>query len=448
MSEHYDVVVIGSGPAGRAAALPLIKAGKSVAIVEDYGFGGTCPLRGCEPKKFLVDAAFALARVKDMTGLGLTGEVKIDWAERMRLNRAQLEPASDRIESWLNMQGLDTYFGPARFTGPRSVEVDGETLEGDYVVIATGAKPRPLKFAGCEHVALSEDFLKMASLPESIIFVGGGFISFELGQLAARAGVKVTILEMFAKPLAPFDPDLVDMLLSATRELGIEVRTETPVNAVEKSGNGFIVKAGEGGRETFQAAMVFHGAGRVPALRRLDPDKAGVKISSRGTTVNEYMQSVSNPAVYAAGDAADTPYPLTPTATMEGEAVAHNILHGNDRTVSHDGVPSAVYTYPVLAGVGLLEEQAQKQGLKFKKVFKDASEWSEHQRIGLKHAGFKILIDEAEDRFLGAHMLGERAEEIVNIFGLAMQQGISVSRIKQTLWSYPSFIYNIRYVLP
>ena len=238
---------------------------------------------------------------------------------------------SQRVETWLDHEGVATYFGKARFVGPESVQVDDEVLEGQKVVICTGAMPRPLNTPGHEHVATSDDFISMMSMPGEILFMGGGFISFELGHLAARAGARVTILEVMDRPLAPFDQDLVKLLMTASEELGLEIMVNCPVTAVEKIGDRYRVKAGTNGEKTFEADMVVHGAGRVPALAGLELDRAGVEATPRGVTVNEYMQSVSNPKVYAAGDCAAAGLALTPVASMEAVVAAHNIVHGNSK---------------------------------------------------------------------------------------------------------------------
>ncbi|MFH1135302.1 MAG: NAD(P)/FAD-dependent oxidoreductase [Pseudomonadota bacterium] len=446
MARKYDVVVIGSGPAGRQAGVDLKKAGLSAAMIESYGFGGTCPLRGCEPKKVLVDAAFTAARAADMRGQGIEGTLGLNWPELMKFNRSMVDPVPEQVESRLNMQGVDTYFGQARFAGPNLIEVDGEELEGKFVVIAVGAEPLPLDFPGRELVSSSDVFLELKEAPRRVVFIGGGFISFEFAHVAARAGAEAVILHRSGRALKAFDSDLADLQVRAMRDLGVDVRLNAPLAAVTEKGGALTVRAGREGELTFETDLVVHGAGRVPALKGLNLDKAGVAYTSRGVTVNEYMQSVSNPWVYAAGDAADFPPPLTPAATVEAAAAAHNILFGNRKKVDHSSVPSVVFTYPPLARVGLLEEEAIKKGLKFKKIFRDTSDLTEHRRIGLKHGGFKLLLDEDGDRVLGAHILGEKAEEVINVFALALRHGLSATQLKEMVWAYPSFIYNTRYM--
>lgn len=445
--DRYDAVILGAGPAGRKAADVLVGAGRSVAMVEDYGFGGTCPLRGCEPKKLLVDAANAAAKVRDMMDQGLDGRVRIDWPSLMRFNRSFVDPLSDRVETSLNLKGVDTFFGRAAFVGANAVEVDGEVLEADHVLVATGAKPRPLDFPGREHVRSSDDFLALDAMPRRVLFVGGGFVSFELGHLAAQAGAQVTILEVMPRPLGAFDPDLVDLLVQRLRRAGLDVRVNCPVAAVETTGRGYKVWAGPNGRIPFEADLVVHGAGRVPDVDELYLEKAGVAYSKQGVQVDEFMRT-NVPHIYAAGDAAATTHPLTPVADREGDVAARNILQPESTKADHRAIPSAVYTYPPLAEVGLSEAQAENTGLAYKKIFQDTSDWTEYQRIGLDAGGFKILVDPQKDEILGAHVLGHRAEEVINVFALAIRHHLTISQLKETLWAYPSFIYQLKHMLP
>ncbi|CAN5508999.1 hypothetical protein BH18THE2_BH18THE2_27290 [soil metagenome] len=196
--------------------------------------------------------------------------------------------------------------------------------------------------------------------------------------------------------------------------------------------------------------MVVHGAGRVPDIEDLQLDVAGVEAADRkkGIKVNEYLQSTSNPSVYAVGDAAASGgMPLTPVATYEGEIVATNLLEGNHVTHNYMGIPSVVFTIPPLASVGLHEEAAKSKGLKFKTNYGDTSKWYSSKRIGESHAGFKILVEESTNRILGAHLLGQNSEEVINIFALAIRLGIGSKDLKSMMFSYPTNSSDIRYML-
>jgi len=325
-------------------------------------------------------------------------------------------------------------------------------------MIAAGAQPMKLNIPGEENIVKSDQFLELNELPSKIVFVGGGYISFEFAHVAARAGANVTILHQGARPLNNFDPYLVDMLVQRTSELGIEVHLQTKVEAIESSKannnhNGrFIVHSSDianGKKYGIGADLVVHGAGRVPEIDDLDLVTAGVdRENEKGVRVNEYLQSVSNPAVYAAGDAAASGgLPLTPVASYEGEIVANNLLEGNHVKPNYKGVPSVVFTIPPLASVGLQEEAARKQGLQFKTNKADTSSWYSSRRLGEKYSGYKVLIEEDTERILGAHILGQHAEEVINIFAVAIRLGIKAGDIKQTIFAYPTNSSDISYML-
>lgn len=446
MAQHYDVLVIGSGSAGYTVAAKCQEAGRRVGILESRELGGTCPNRGCNPKKVLTGAAQIIARARHMEGKGLTGESALAWDELASFAQSIIEPMPGIVERRLKDKGVSLHRGRARFVGDNRLRVGDAELTADQIFIGTGAIPRPLQMPGREHVINSEEFLKRRSLPQSLVFIGGGYISFEFAHAAARAGAKPIILQR-SRPLKNFDPDLVDLLVEASAAIGIEVHSNTPVLAVEKSDDGFVLRAGENGEREFRTDLVIHGAGRVADVLDLDLDKAGVEASSKGIAVNEYLQSVSNPAVYAGGDAAATGYPLTPTAYLEGRVAARNMLNGNQEAIDHTGIPSVVFTYPPLAAVGWLESEAREQGLTVDVKFENTAKWFSAKSIGLEHAGFKLLTDNESGKILGAHILGNHAEEVINIIGLAMRLDLTTGDLKQAVWAYPTSVSDIAYLL-
>ena len=239
----------------------------------------------------------------------------------------------------------------------------------------------------------------------------------------------------------PFlDPDLVDQLVERTRELGIDLRLETEAIGIEKSSAELIIRATNCGETvSFQTDMVVHAAGRVPEINDLNLDIAGVESDERGVRVNQFLQSVSNPAVYAAGDAAASGGPpLSPVASYEGRLVAANLLKGNHQTANYLGVPSVVFTTPPLAAVGLSERAAHEQNLKFRVKMERTSNLYLSRRIAETHSGYKVLVEEGTDRILGAHILGSGAAEVINLFAVAIRSGMHATELKHTLFAYPT----------
>ncbi len=448
MAKRYQLVVIGTGTAAMVAAMRVRAAGWSVAVIDFRPYGGTCALRGCDPKKILVGGATAVDHAWRMRGKGVGGDTHLDWPDLMAFKRAFTDPVPEKHEQRYAEQGIDTYHGRARFTGRQTLEVAGEPLEAEHILIASGAEPMKLGIAGEEYLITHEEFLESTTLPRRIVLVGGGFIAFEFAHTARRAGAEVTVLEQASRVLRPFDPDLVGWLVEKSRVLGINVRTDTAVETVEKEGGGFTVHASaNGSQETFPADLVVHGAGRAPALDALELDAAGVAHEKGRLKLNEFLQSVTNPAVYAAGDAAQVGPPLTPVSSHDGKVVAANLLNGNHQKPDYAGVPSVVFTIPPLAAVGLSEAEARQRGITLRMQSKKASDWFTARQAAEPTYGFKVLIDEETDRVLGAHLLGPNADEVINIFALAIRHDLTAEQLKTAMFAYPTGASDIGYML-
>ncbi|HMJ21970.1 MAG TPA: FAD-dependent oxidoreductase, partial [Terriglobales bacterium] len=244
MDRKFDVIAIGTGSAASAVASRCREAGWQVAIVDSRPFGGTCALRGCDPKKVLVGAAEAFDWTRRMKGKGIqAAKFQMDWPELMRFKRSFTEPVPKRREDGFEKVGIAAFHGRARFAGPTTLQVGKEILEGRYVVIAAGEVPVDLEIPGAEHLTTSDQFLELNELPRRILFIGGGYIAFEFAHLAACVGSQVTVLHRGPRPLALFDPDLVDQLVERTRGLGIDVRLGTEAIGIEKSSSQLIVRA-------------------------------------------------------------------------------------------------------------------------------------------------------------------------------------------------------------
>jgi glutathione reductase (NADPH) len=444
--EKFDVVVLGSGVAGGHIASRCVKAGLRVAMVESAGFGGTCPLHGCEPKKVLADACETVERFNNAQGMGPTGVGRLDWAELMAFKRTFTDGLPARIRKHYDGLGIRTFAQAGRFAGP-SLVVSGEShLEASHICIATGSTPRKLGIPGSEYLSSSNDFLAMATLPERIVFIGGGFIAFELAHIAAAAGADVTVVHRSERFLKKFDADLVERLAGHLEAMGVKLYRDCPPHSIIRGDYCLVFRAGTDGTLSMEADAVFNTAGRIPALAELDLAAGNVRTENGGVAVNSFLQSISNPAVFAAGDVIASTMPLTPVASVEAEVVVQNILDGPKHAIDMGVTPYALFTYPPLAAVGLLEEEARNKGLRFDVIHGDSAEWSEYKRIGQQCAGFKLLVEKDSRRLLGAHVLGDRAEETVNLFALAMRAGIDVDQLRSMLWAYPSFGYAVKYM--
>lgn len=445
MTQEFDLIVIGAGTGGNGVARAAAAAGWKVASVDSLPYGGTCALRGCDPKKMLIAVTEGVDWAHNLKGKGLNAQVAVNWPDMIAFKRTFTDVMPPRIEAGLEKAGITALHGTARFTGRDTVEINGETFRAKQFHIATGARPMSLDIPGEDHLITSTYFLELPELPERIVFVGGGFIAMEFSHISKRAGAKeVTVIEMMDRPLGNFDPDLVAMLVEATADLGIDLQTKAKVLEIHKSEAAFEVKyETPNGTRTVACDLVVHATGRVPNIDDLNLDAAGVEYSRRGIKVSPYMRT-TNPDIFAAGDCADSGPNLTPVSANEGRIVGKNLLAGKDeRAVSYPPIPSVVFTLPQVATVGLSETAARDKGLEFETKFKKTGGWYSSMRVGAKRSGFKVLVEKGSGKILGAHLIGPGAEEQINLIAMAMGAGIPANKIKGMIFAYPSYASDL-----
>jgi glutathione reductase (NADPH) len=446
--KNFDVIVIGTGTAGLTAANKCNAEGKSVAIIDHKPFGGTCALRGCDPKKILVGFAEAVDQVNRLQENGVIGEVKINWQQMIKFKNEFTSPIPAKREDSLTANGISTFHGPASFSDTHTIKIGNETIKGKNIIIATGAGPMKLPFEGNDLLIDNEQFLNLPSLPRKILFVGGGYISMEFAHIAAISGAEVIVINDKKQVLDNFDHFLVGLIEERTKTLGITLINEATVEGVIKENGGYKVKYRdkENLKEYF-VDLVVHGAGRTPNVMDLNLEAANVLHDKRGIIVNSYMQSISNPSVYAAGDVAKGGLPLTPVASFEAHIVASNIVNGNSKEISYPPIPSVAFTIPHLASVGLTEEEANKREIRYKVNYSRTSDWFSSRRLNEKYEGHKILLSEDGKFILGAHLLGHRADEVINLFTIAIHKKMATPEIKKMILAYPTSSSDISYML-
>jgi glutathione reductase (NADPH) len=445
---ELDLLIFGSGPAASRVAEKCSEAGWRIGIVDPRPFGGTCALRGCNPKKVLVRAAELYDWISRAEHTGVrVEEATIDWAELIRFKRTFTDSVTGGKEKSFREAGIAMFHGHPRFISPDRVVVDDQEITSRKFVIATGAVPATLDIPGEELMTTSDELLELEQLPRRVLFVGGGYVAFEFAHVAVRAGAEVTIAEAAERPLARFEPELVDCLVDRSRELGIDVQTSAKVQSIERGDSGelLVTLAVDDRERTVRADLVVHGAGRVPNTYGLDLEAGDIHFGPGGITVNEFQQSVSNPQVYAAGDVANTEAPpLSPVANHEARLLAENLLDGNQHRSDCGPVATVVFTVPALASVGMGEDQAKQRELDYTVKAGDRSNRNAMKKVGATHARYKVLVENGTDVILGAHLLGPDAAETINLFALAIKHGITASGIKSTLLAFPTFAHEVR----
>ena len=450
--DKYDVVIVGSGTGGQTAAFDLNEKGLKVAVVEKSDRpGGTCALAGCQPKKWFYEAAEAIAKSRHLVGRGIAAAPEGNWSQVLRQKRQFTSRIPGGTIENLQNAGIDFVAGTATFLDNKTLSVNGKKIQAKFFVLATGAKPMQLPIEGIEHVITSDDFLELNELPPSMIFIGGGFISFEFAHFAARLGAsrqQSVILEVSDRPLGAFDAEMVELLVAASRDEGIEVICSVDIEAIEKHANEFSVRTVQG--DSFKADLVVHGAGRVPDLDTLGLDAAGIEYSKHGILVDHSLRT-SNRRIFAVGDCAAT-IQLARVADQEAHVAAANILaeldNGSRAIMDYRAVPAILFAYPQLAMVGQTEAALTQDQQSYQKSFAKNLGWPTYKRVGLKHAAYKVLVD-AKNQILGAHILSDHASGLINTIKQAMLNGTTVNELyQQTLVSpYPTRESDLSYML-
>jgi len=444
MPEKFDIVIIGGGNAGFGVSQIAHPAGKSIAFIESDEFGGTCPNRGCTPKKVLVAAAHAMHEIEIAGTHGITvGEAKMDWNALIDRKNSMIEFIPGAMQDLAKSRGK-VFTGKARFVGPNTVEVNGQQLQADNIVIATGSITRPLSIPGSEYLITSDDVLSERDLPEDVVFIGGGVIAMEFSHVYARAGAKVSILEMAPQLLPRLDSDAVAAIQAESERIGIDVKTAVQVESIESVGDRyrvFFVHNGE--RQSIEAARVVNGTGRIANVSELELDAANIKYDGIRIEVDEHLRSVSNPSVWVAGDALVHSAQLSPLATYEGRTVGQNIVEGATRTPDYSVIPSAVYTVPALSTVGITEAEAKAGDVEYDVVTSDMRDWFSARFYAETAAWAKVIVEKRSREILGAHLVGHHGEELIHLFAMAMRHGISADEMSGDIYAFPTFTADI-----
>jgi glutathione reductase (NADPH) len=446
--EQFDVVILGGGNAGIGVTGPVRRAGLSVAMIEARDLGGTCPNRGCTPKKILVAAGHALHEI-ERAGIHkiAVGMPKLDWAALIDREKEMIKDIPDNLARVMERRQVKVIRGEAAFAGPDTIRVGDSMLKARYIVIATGSKPRPLPFPGAEHMITSDEMLSERELPASVLFIGGGVISLEFGHVYARAGAGVTILEALPQLLPAMDTEAVAHLAAESERIGIRVKTAVTVKRIEPANRRLrVIFMHEGVEHAAEADRIVNGAGRIANVDTLDLASGNVDQANGRVSVDRYLRSTSNPLVHVCGDALPISPQLSPLATYEGEIVGRNIVEGPKHCPDYEGMATSVYTVPALAAVGLTEAAARGKGFDVEVHANDMLGWFSAKTYAETVAWSKIIVDNATDRILGAHFVGHEGQELINVFGLAIKFGITARQLRDNVCAYPTFSADIKHM--
>ncbi|MGE5503222.1 MAG: glutathione-disulfide reductase [Actinomycetota bacterium] len=435
MSE-FDLVVLGAGSGGVRAARLAAQAGARVAVVEEGRVGGTCVLRGCVPKKLLVIGAHFAEDIADARGFGWDfGSLSFDWARLVAAKNAELARLEGVYTRMLRDAGVTLIEGRGRLLDNRTVAVGERRMTAATILIATGGRPHLPVVPGIEHAITSNEALDLMQLPERVTIVGGGYIAVEFAGIFNALGAKVTQVVRADTVLRGFDQDLRIALAEEMIRKGIELRAETQVHSIERLGRSYSLRLS--GEETLDADLVLYATGRVPNTDGLGLEAAGVAVDARGAVVVDDYSRTTADGVWAVGDVTNR-INLTPVALAEAVAFVETAIHGRVTAADRDDVPSAVFSLPPVATVGLSEVKA-RQRYGCIDVYQTRFRPLRNTLAGREERTvMKMVVERASQRVLGVHMVGPDAPEIVQGFAVAVKCGATKAQVDATIGIHPT----------
>jgi len=442
MAFDFDLFVIGAGSGGIATARRAAEYGAKVGIAEFDRLGGTCVNRGCVPKKLLVYASRFTDHFHEATGYGWpTQEVVCDWPRLIQDVNHEVDRLNGIYQKMLDNSQVQVIQGFAQFLDPHTVKVGEKVVTADRLLIAVGGHPVKPDIPGIEHFIVSDDLFHLPSLPQQLVILGGGYIGVEFAGVMHRLGVKVTQIIRRDKILWGFDEDIRQEIQDAMIRDGIEILPLTHPLNIEKTADGLSLQLEREGKvETvdFPGAIGLAATGRQAKLEQLGLELAGVKVDKNAIVVDE-LSRTSQPHIYAVGDCTNR-INLTPVAINEGRAFADTEFGGRPRLMSHENVPSAIFSTPEAATVGLTETQAIAQyGAEAIKTYKTKFRPMYYTLPNLANKTLmKLVIHQPTDRVLGAHMVGDYAAEIIQGVAIAVKMGAKKADFDATVGIHPT----------
>ncbi|GAB5481478.1 MAG: glutathione-disulfide reductase [Parasphingorhabdus sp.] len=439
MSEYdYDLFVIGAGSGGTRAARVSASYGAKVAVAEEYRVGGTCVIRGCVPKKMLVYGSHFSEDLEDGKNFGWTWEnAKFDWTKLRDHILADVDRLNSAYTQTLNNHDVEIILERAEIVGPHEVKLaSGKTVTAKYILVAVGAWPDVAEFPGSEHMLTSNEMFHLEKLPETVIISGGGYIANEFAGIFNGLGSEVFVVNRSDVILRGYDESLRDRLLQIAMTKGINYKFNCTFDKIEKREDGALDVYMDG-KPAMRADVVLAATGRRPKIDGLGLENAGVETNEKGAIkVDEYSRTNVD-SIYAVGDVTDR-VQLTPVAIREGQAFADTVFNNTPRTVDYDCIPSAVFSQPPIASVGLTEGEARTQYGNIKVYSSDFRAMRNAFADRPERSLYKMIVEATSEKILGLHMIGPDAPEILQAAAVAVKAGLTKQAFDDTVALHPS----------
>jgi glutathione reductase (NADPH) len=432
---NFDLFVIGGGSGGVRCARIAATHGARVGIAEERFWGGTCVNIGCVPKKFMVMAAEYGMNADDAPSFGWTlAKGGHDWATLIAAKDQEIARLNGIYVRLLEQAGAKIYDARATLIDDHTIDVGGERVTAERIVIATGGHPVRPDIPGAELGIVSDDAFYLKALPKRVAIIGGGYIAVEFAGIFAGLGAETHLVYRQPLPLRGFDEDIRVGLADALAGNGIRLYPDTVPKSLTQDDKGTTVTLSD--LNVLCVDLVFFATGRNANTAGLGLEAAGVKTGRNGEILIDEALTTSQPNIYAIGDVTDR-LNLTPVATAEGHALADSLFGENRRKVSLENVPTAVFSIPPIATVGLTEREAAKHGPA--KIFVTKFTPMRHSMTGrARRTTMKLIVDAASDKVLGAHMLGEDAAEIMQGIAIAIMAGATKADFDRTIGIHPT----------
>ena len=431
----YDLFVIGGGSAGVRCARIAAGHGARVAIAEERFWGGTCVNVGCVPKKLLVQAGEYGGFADDAAGFGWTiKKGPHDWAKLLAAKDREITRLNGIYRRLLNNAGATIFDARAVFVDPHTLDVGGQRVTAERIVIATGGNPTRLDIPGADLGIISDDAFYLPTMPKRVAILGSGYIAVEFAGIFAALGAEVDLVYRQPLPLRGFDVDVREASAEALLAQGIRLNSDVTPARIVANGVGRLLELSDG--KVIETDLVFFATGRTPATANLGLDQAGVATNKDGAVLVDDQLRTAQPHIYAMGDVTNR-MNLTPVATAEGHALADTLFGNRPRHISLENVPTAVFTTPPIATVGLTEEQAAARGPV--DVYVEKFTPMRHTISGrARKTLMKLVVDQASQKVLGAHMIGEDAAEIMQGLAIAIVCGATKADFDRTIGIHPT----------
>ncbi len=434
----YDLIVIGAGSGGVRAARVAAGYGAKVAIAEEHKVGGTCVIRGCVPKKLLVYGAHFAEDLEDAAMFGWdVPEKRFDWAVLRDNVLAEVERLEGAYTDTLTNHHVEIFPERAVLTGPNSVRLaSGREVSADKILIATGARPLLPDIPGIELAISSNEVFHLEKLPARIVIVGGGYIANEFAGVFNQFGTTVTLVNRTDVLLRGYDQQVVDRLMQISVRKGIDFKFHSTIERIERLEGGR-VKLTMTGCDDIEADQLLFAVGRVPNTDALGCDAAGVEVAEKGAIKVDADNRTSAPSVFAVGDVTNR-VQLTPVAIREGQAFADTFFADKPTQVDYGCIPSAVFSHPPLAGVGLTEGQARNKLGSVKTYTSDFRPMKNVLAGRNERSLYKLVVDGSTDRIVGIHMIGPDAPEILQAAAIAVKAQLKKEDFDATVALHPT----------